>query len=100
MIYEVKENKDDATYKVIAKVEGVEKKKTKTGKDYVRATLRDETAKLQGAFVWPWKCKNSEGLKKGQFILATIQVDNGFTNLIRYSVMNGDQDDYEEGDEE
>ena len=99
MMYEIKENKDDATYKVIGKVEAIEKKKTKTGKEYVRATLRDETAKLQGAFVWPWKCRGWEKLKKGQFVLVTIQVDNGFTNLIRFSVMNSSEDEDLEDEE-
>lgn len=73
-------------YLVVGKVEKVENKQTKTKKDYKRISLRDDTHTLHGIFLWPWKCKNAHLIKRGSFIAAKIEIDDaGFTNLIRFS---------------
>ena len=80
-------------YLTVGKVEKVEKKQTKTKKDYKRISLRDDTKTLNGVFVWPWKCKNGDTLRKGDLIAAKIEVDeNGFKNLIRFTKVNEDED--------
>jgi len=84
----------EGAYLSVGKVEKVENKVTKTKKDYRRITLRDDTKMLKGVFVWPWKCKNWDRVKTGDFIAAQIEIDkSGFVNLVRYSKVNEDEDE-------
>lgn len=79
------EAEDEGQYTCIGMIDRVENKKTKTGKDYKRITLRDETKILKNIYVWPWKCRGWEGLKKGYLIQAGIVNDGNFLNLMSWS---------------
>ena len=76
-------------YYVIGKVEKTEIKKTKTGKDYVRITLKDETKSKPFIYCWPWK--NSQDifkLRKGNVIAGRIENDGNFVNLVGHKETN------------
>jgi len=74
----------EGKYTIVAKVEATMNKVTKTKKDYIMVSLMDETKILQRIFVWPWKCKNMHGLKKGMLIVGKIEIENDFTNLTSF----------------
>lgn len=74
----------------LGKVENIESRKTKTKKDYVRISLRDQSKVLKAVYVWPWKCRNAFGLKNGQMIIAQISNDGNFKNLTGYYDIEGD----------
>ncbi len=79
---------DRGDYMCIGKVVKLENKVTKTGKDYVRINLRDETNELKMVYAWPWKCNNWEDLRYGQTIVAHINHDDsGFKNLTGWSLV-------------
>jgi DNA polymerase-3 subunit alpha len=73
-------------YTCIGKIESVERKTTKTNKEYHRITLRDETAMVRSIFVWPWKCRNWEDTKVGMLICCKLDhEESGFTNLTNFN---------------
>lgn len=76
-------------YLCVGKVTKLENKVTRTGKDYVRISLRDESTELRMVYVWPWKCSNWEDLRYGQTVIAHIlHDDSGFKNLTGWSLVN------------
>jgi len=79
---------DKGEYMCIGKIVKLENNVTKTGKDYIRINLRDETNELKMVYAWPWKCKNWDGLKYGQTIIAYINHDDSnFKNLTGWSLI-------------
>lgn len=78
----------EGSYICVGKIDIVENKKTKTKKDYVRISLRDDSKVLRGIYCWSWKCKNIYGLKKGDMIVAYITNDGKFKNLTNYFSAN------------
>lgn len=79
---------DRGDYMCIGKITKLENKVTKTGKDYIRINLRDETNELKMVYAWPWKCSNWEDLRYGQTIIAHINHDDsGFKNLTGWSIV-------------
>lgn len=83
-LYEAEEN---GSHFCLGKVENVENKKTKTKKDYVRISLRDESKLSKAIYVWPWKDRKWAELKKGQLILAQIENDGNFKNLTSHNII-------------
>lgn len=84
-IYEIE---DPGNYFVIGKIESAIVKKTKTGKDYVLLTLRDETKSKPYIYAWTWKNGDVFSLKKGQIIFARIENDGNFVNLVGHKTTN------------
>lgn len=81
-------------YTCIGKIENVEKKVTKTKKEYHRITIRDETAVLKSVFVWPWKCRNWEDTKTGDTICCKLDHDDsGFINLTQFNSIAEEDDE-------
>ncbi len=78
-VYEIEE---PGSYFIVAKVEGIENKRTKTQKDYTRITLRDETKSKPFIYVWPWKSPKGYELKKGQIVACKIENDGNFINFV------------------
>lgn len=87
------ETEDEGSYYIIAKVDHVERKKTKTNKDYVRVTLKDETKRVPYVYVWPWKDREWYALKKGQIIAGNMTNDGNFTNLVAHQVLNNEDEE-------
>jgi DNA polymerase III alpha subunit len=86
-LIEPDENK--GSYTCIGKVTKLENKVTKTGKDYVRINLRDETNELKMIYCWPWKCKKWDEVRQGQTIVAHLNHDDsGFKNLTGWSMLS------------
>lgn len=79
---------DEGSYNVVGIVDKIENKVTKTGKDYVRITLRDETKILRMIYAWPWKCKGWDSLRKGMFIQAGLINDGKFVNIVGWTLIN------------
>ena len=75
---------EEGSFVCVGKIEKVENKKTKTKKDYVRISLRDESDVSKNIYCWPWKCKNIFSLKKGMLIIANLENDGKFKNLVGY----------------
>lgn len=78
---------DEGQYNCIGIVDKLENKKTKNGKDYVRITLRDETKILKMVYVWPWKCKGWDSVRKGMLIQASLNNDGNFIHLIGWTLI-------------
>lgn len=98
-LIEPDENKGN--FVCIGKVTKLENKVTKTGKDYVRINLRDETNELKMIYCWPWKCKGWDEVRYGQTIVAHILHDeNGFKNLTGWNLVNERSDALIEAEEE
>lgn len=74
---------DVGTYYVVGKIEGVENKKTRNkNAPYKRISLRDETKMLKHVYAWPWKCRDTDNLKKDMIVAAKLEHDDsGFINL-------------------
>ncbi len=82
-------DEEQGTFTCIGKVTKLENKITKTGKDYVRINLRDETNELRWVYCWPWKCKSWDDIRYGQTVVAHILHDeSGFKNLTGWSLIN------------
>lgn len=79
---------DEGSYNVVGIVDKIENKKTKTGKDYVRITLRDETKIMRMIYAWPWKCKGWDSLRKGMFVQASLTNDGKFVNIVGWTLIN------------
>lgn len=85
-LYEVE---DPGNYYVVGKIEKVEVKKTKTGKDYIRITLKDETKSKPFIYCWSWKNSSDIfSMKRGQIIHGRIENDGNFVNLVGFKAMN------------
>lgn len=78
---------DEGQFSVIGLVDKVENKKTKTGKDYKRITLRDETKRLRMVYLWPWKCKGWDSVKRGMLIQGSLSNDGTFVHLLGWTLI-------------
>lgn len=81
------EAEEEGTHFCIGKVINVERKKTRTNKDYKRIALKDESSMLRNVYVWPWKCSDWDSILEGQVITARIMNDGNFRNLLSYSLI-------------
>jgi DNA polymerase III alpha subunit len=79
---------DEGQFNAIGIIDRIEEKKTKNGKDYRRITLRDETKILKMVYVWPWKCKGWDSLRKGMLIQASLTNDGTFIHLVGWTMIN------------
>jgi DNA polymerase III subunit alpha len=68
----------------VGKVVKLEKKQTKTKKDYIRISLKDETTTARNIYCWPWQLKKTFELHMDDVILAKINNDGNFVNLTQY----------------
>jgi DNA polymerase-3 subunit alpha len=85
-LYEVE---DPGNYHVVGKIEKVEVKKTKTNKDYIRITLKDETKSKPFIYCWSWKNSSDIfSMKRGQVIHGRIENDGNFVNLVGHKSTN------------
>jgi len=97
----VEPDENQGQFLCVGKVTKLENKTTKTGKDYVRINIRDETNELKMVFCWPWKCKNIEDIRQGQTIIAHIlHDDQGFKNLTGWSMLADRSDTLIQAEEE
>lgn len=78
---------DEGQFNAIGIIDRIEEKKTKNGKDYRRITLRDETKILKMVYVWPWKCKGWDSLRKGMLIQASLTNDGTFIHLVGWTMI-------------
>jgi DNA polymerase-3 subunit alpha len=71
-------------YYCVGKVTKLEKKQTKTKKDYVRISLKDETTTQRNIYCWPWQAKRIFELHMDDVVLAKIVNDGNFVNLMQF----------------
>jgi hypothetical protein len=71
-------------YYCVGKVVKLEKKQTKTKKDYVRISLKDDVFTQRNVYVWPWQCRKAFELHMDDVILAKITNDGNFINMTQY----------------